>query len=48
LTEAQAGGDFMVMADGGQTVLPIKLSGDLAAELTIATEIFNRTERPPN
>lgn len=38
LTEAQAGGDFMVMAEGGQTVLPIKLGSDPAEELTAAIQ----------
>lgn len=48
LTEAQAGGDFMVMKEVGQTVLPIRLSEDLIEELTTATEKLIRTERPPN
>ncbi|MDP7486211.1 MAG: transaldolase, partial [Dehalococcoidia bacterium] len=38
LTEAQAGGDFMVMAEGGQTVLPVKLGNDLGRELETATQ----------
>ncbi|MDG0865660.1 hypothetical protein [Candidatus Lucifugimonas marina] len=38
LTEAQAGGDFMVMAEGGQKVLPVKLGVDPAAELSTATQ----------
>ena len=37
LTEAQAGGDFMVMVEGGQTVFPIRLNGNLIDELTTAT-----------
>jgi glucose-6-phosphate isomerase len=37
LTEAQAGGDFIVMAEGGQTVLPVKLGDDLVGELETAT-----------
>jgi len=38
LSEAQAGGDFMVMAEGGQRVLPIKLGKDPVRELSIAIE----------
>ena len=40
LTKAQAGGDFMVMAEGGQKVLPIELGDDPTAELTTATQQF--------
>ena len=46
LTEAQAEGDFMVMAGVGQTVLPVRLSGDLVEEIMTVTENINRTERP--
>jgi glucose-6-phosphate isomerase len=38
LTAAQAGGDFMVMAEGGQTVFPIELGDDLIGELEAATQ----------
>ncbi len=42
LTEAQAGGDFAVMAEGGQTVLPIKIEGDLVKELKAAVRALNK------
>ena len=42
LTEAQAGGDFAVMAEGGQTVLPIKIEGDLVEELKTAVRALNK------
>ncbi|HIK88121.1 MAG TPA: hypothetical protein EYG09_00490 [Dehalococcoidia bacterium] len=38
LTAAQAGGDFMVMAEAGQTVFPIELGDDLVGELAAATQ----------
>jgi transaldolase/glucose-6-phosphate isomerase len=38
LTAAQAGGDFMVMAEGGQTVFPIELGDDMIGELATATQ----------
>ena len=46
LTEAQAEGDFMVMAGVGQTVLPVRLSGDLVEEIMTVTDKIIRTERP--
>ncbi|NQW19270.1 MAG: hypothetical protein HQ477_00895 [Chloroflexi bacterium] len=42
LTEAQACADFIVMAQGGQTVLPIKLGSDLIEGITFATKLLNR------
>ncbi|MBT3994281.1 MAG: hypothetical protein HOF01_00610 [Chloroflexi bacterium] len=42
LTEAQAGGDFAVMAEGGQTVLPIKIEGDIIDELMAAIRTLNK------
>lgn len=42
LTEAQAGGDFIVMAEGGQTVLPIRLGNDPTGEIdTAAKELID-------
>ena len=42
LTEAQAGGDFIVMAEGGQTVLPIRLGNDPIGEIdTAAKELID-------
>lgn len=41
LTEAQARGDFSVMAAGGQTVLQIKLESDLVEELNVAVQALN-------
>jgi transaldolase/glucose-6-phosphate isomerase len=42
LTEAQTGGDFIVMAEGGQTVLPIRLGNNPAGEIdTAAKELIN-------
>ncbi len=38
LIEAQASGDFMVMSEGGQMVLPIKLGDDTVGELSTATQ----------
>jgi hypothetical protein len=46
LTEAQADGDFMVMTGAGQTVLPVRLRGDLIEEIIIVTENIIRTELP--
>ena len=42
LTEVQAAGDFAVMAEGGQTVLPIKIQGDLVEELKTAVRALNK------
>ena len=42
LTEAQAGGDFIVMAEGGQAVLPIRLGNDPTGEIdTAAKELID-------
>jgi transaldolase / glucose-6-phosphate isomerase len=38
LTEAQAGGDFIVMTECGQTVLPIRLGNDPAREIVTAAK----------
>jgi glucose-6-phosphate isomerase len=38
LTVAQASGDFMVMAEGGQTVLPVQLGNNPVEELESATK----------
>jgi hypothetical protein len=38
LTAAQAGGDFLVMKDGGQSVLPLEIGNDPAAEIEAATQ----------
>jgi glucose-6-phosphate isomerase len=38
LTAAQAGGDFLVMAEGGQSVYPIELGDSPIEELTDATQ----------
>lgn len=38
LTDAQAGGDFMVMAEGGQTVLPVSIGSDPVGELEAAIQ----------
>ena len=38
LTVAQAGGDFIVMAEGGQTVLPIRLGDDAISEIETAVK----------
>ena len=38
LTAAQAGGDFLVMKDGGQSVLPLEIGNDPVAEIEAATQ----------
>lgn len=38
LTEAQAGGDFLVMSEAGQTVLPIRLTENPVEEIANATK----------
>jgi glucose-6-phosphate isomerase len=38
LAEAQAGGDFMVMVESGQTVLPVRVGDSPIEELTTASE----------
>jgi transaldolase/glucose-6-phosphate isomerase len=42
LIEAQAGGDFAVMAEGGQTVLTIKIEGDIIDELMTAIRTLDK------
>ena len=42
LTEAQASGDFIVMEEGGQTVLPIRIGNDPIGEIdTAAKELID-------